>query len=165
MMWKRDNPQETPTPTTTTPPAERSERAGEIKTLANIGKSVIIKGELNGSEDLTVEGHVDGKIDLRDHVLTIGPNGRIQAQVFARAVVIHGQVIGNIIATERVTIRENGAVEGDIQAPRFAIAEGAKFRGKVDMQGEPVTPGKAKANAKNESSPASSQPSGKPAEA
>jgi len=156
MMWKRDNQQDSPSTTTNTPTTsvstatERLDRGSDVKTLANIGKSVIIKGELNGSEDLTVEGQVEGKIDLRDHVLTIGPNGRIQAQVFARAVVVHGQVVGNITATERVTIRENGSVEGDVQAPRFAIAEGAKFRGKVDMQGEAASFGKAKANPKSE---------------
>lgn len=100
----------------------------------NIGKSVVIKGELNGSEDLTIEGHVEGKIELKDHVLTIGPNGRIKAQVFAKAVIVLGEVSGNISASEKVDIRDNGSVDGDIVAPRVAIAEGAHFRGAVDMQ-------------------------------
>ena len=64
------------------------------KDIVNIGKSVVIKGELNGSEDLTIEGHVEGTIQLRDHVLTIGPNGRIKAQVFAKAVIVLGEVTG-----------------------------------------------------------------------
>jgi cytoskeletal protein CcmA (bactofilin family) len=100
----------------------------------NIGKSVVIKGELNGSEDLTIEGHVEGTIQLREHVLTIGPNGRIKAQVFAKAVIVLGEVTGNVTASEKVDIRDNGSVDGDIISPRVAIAEGAHFRGSVDMQ-------------------------------
>jgi hypothetical protein len=64
------------------------------KDIVNIGKSVVIKGELNGSEDLTIEGHVEGTIQLKDHVLTIGPNGRIKAQVFAKSVIVLGEVTG-----------------------------------------------------------------------
>jgi cytoskeletal protein CcmA (bactofilin family) len=101
--------------------------------VVNIGKSVVIKGELNGSEDLLIEGHVEGKIELRDHVLTIGPNGKIKAELFAKSVVVLGEVKGNVTATEKVDIRENGSVDGDITSPRVAIAEGAQFRGSVDM--------------------------------
>lgn len=100
----------------------------------NIGKSVVIKGELNGSEDLTIEGTVEGKIELRQNVLTIGPNGKIKAQLFAKSVIILGEVTGNVTATEKVDIRDNGSVDGDIASPRVAIAEGAHFRGSIDMQ-------------------------------
>ena len=100
----------------------------------NIGKSVVIKGELNGSEDLTIEGQVEGKIELKDHVLTIGPNGKIKAQVFAKALIVLGEVNGNVTASEKVDIRDGGSVDGDIVSPRVAIAEGAHFRGSVDMQ-------------------------------
>ena len=100
----------------------------------NIGKSVVIKGELTGSEDLTIEGHVEGKIELRQNVLTIGPNGKIKAQVFAKSVMILGEVTGNVTASEKVDLRDNGSVDGDIAAPRVAIAEGAHFRGSIDMQ-------------------------------
>jgi cytoskeletal protein CcmA (bactofilin family) len=111
------------------------------KDIVNIGKSVVIKGELNGSEDLTIEGHVEGTIQLRDHVLTIGPNGKIKAQVFAKAVIVLGEVTGNVTASDKVDIRDNGSVDGDIISPRVAIAEGAHFRGSVDMQRKaaPVT--------------------------
>lgn len=105
--------------------------------VVNIGKSIIVKGELNGSEDLTIEGQVEGKIELRDNVLTIGPNGKIKAQVFAKSVVVLGSVIGNVTASEKVDLRDNGSVEGDIVSPRVAIAEGAHFRGSVDMQRKP----------------------------
>ena len=102
--------------------------------MVNIGKSVVIKGELSGSEDLTIEGHVEGRIDLKENVLTIGPNGKIKAEVFAKAVVVLGEVTGNVTASEKVDIRDNGSVDGDIASPRVAIAEGAHFRGSVDMQ-------------------------------
>ena len=102
--------------------------------LASIGKSIVINGELSGSEDLTIEGRVDGKIELRDHVLTVGANGRIKAAVSAKAIVVLGQVTGNLTATDKVDIKENGSVEGDIVAPRVAIADGSHFRGSIDMQ-------------------------------
>jgi cytoskeletal protein CcmA (bactofilin family) len=108
------------------------------RNIVNIGKSVVIKGELSGSEDLIIEGQVDGKIELRDNVLTIGPNGKIKAQIFAKAVIVQGEVTGNVTATEKVDIRDNGSLDGDIASPRVAIAEGAHFRGSIDMQ--KVTP-------------------------
>ena len=122
----------------------------------NIGKSVVIKGELNGSEDLTIEGQVEGKIELRQNVLTIGPNGRIKAQVFAKSIVILGEVTGNVTATEKVDIRDNGSVDGDIAAPRVAIAEGAHFRGSIDMQksGSSAKAAEPKTEAKPASQPA-----------
>ena len=104
------------------------------KDIVNIGKSVVIKGELNGSEDLTIEGHVEGTIQLKEHVLTIGPNGKIKAQVFAKSVIVLGEVTGNVTASDKVDIRDAGSVDGDIISPRVAIAEGAHFRGSVDMQ-------------------------------
>jgi cytoskeletal protein CcmA (bactofilin family) len=131
------------------------------KDIVNIGKSVVIKGELNGSEDLTIEGHVEGTIQLRDHVLTIGPNGRIKAQVFAKSVIVLGEVTGNVTASEKVDIRDNGSVDGDIVSPRVAIAEGAHFRGSVDMQRTGAHPTKAEAKAdaeKAEKSPGTATP-------
>ena len=108
--------------------------------VVNIGKSVVIKGELNGSEDLTIEGQVEGKIELKEHVLTVGPNGKIKAQVFAKAVIVLGEVHGNVTASEKVDIRDGGSVDGDLVAPRVAIAEGAHFRGSVDMQRKGAQP-------------------------
>src|SRR6478736_4717776 len=150
-MWKRDEAVRpggqplAPTPAPAPPPAQaytpRSETSHHMeRDIVNIGKSVVIKGELNGSEDLTIEGHVEGKIELRDHVLTIGPNGKIKAQLHAKAIVVLGEVIGNVTASEKVDIRENGSVEGDITSPRVAIAEGAHFRGSVDMQNKGAKP-------------------------
>ena len=102
--------------------------------LASIGKSIVIKGELSGAEDLTIEGQVEGKIEFRDHVLTVGTSGRIKAEIVAKSIVVLGQVTGNLTATEKVDIREKGSVEGDVTAPRVAIADGSHFRGTIDMQ-------------------------------
>src|SRR4029434_8029865 len=130
---------------------------GQERNVVNIGKSVVIKGELNGSEDLTIEGQVEGKIELRQNVLTIGPNARIKAQVFAKSVIILGEITGNVTATEKVDIRDNGSVDGDIAAPRVAIAEGAHFPGSLDLQRAGTKPSEAKAEAKSNPAAASSQ--------
>lgn len=110
------------------------EPRGMREEMVGVGSSIVISGELRGSEDLTVHGCVEGKIELRDHVLTVGSNGRVKAQVTARAIVVLGKVTGNLIATEKVDIRESGSVEGDIMAPRVAIADGSRFRGSIDMR-------------------------------
>jgi cytoskeletal protein CcmA (bactofilin family) len=110
----------------------------------NIGKSVVIKGELSGSEDLTIEGQVEGKIELRQNVLTIGTNGRIKAAIFAKIIVVQGEVHGDITASERVDIRDSGSVDGDVSAPRVSIADGAHFRGSVDMQRQAGESGETK---------------------
>jgi len=106
----------------------------KMEKIVNIGQSVQIKGELTGNEDLTIEGMVDGKIMLKDHNLTIGTNGRIKAEVHAKTVIIVGQVHGNITADDKVEIAPSGSVDGDIRAPRVAIADGARFRGSIDME-------------------------------
>ncbi len=109
--------------------------------VVNIGKSVVIKGELSGSEDLTIEGQFEGKIELRDNALTVGPNGRIKADLLlAKSVDVLGRVNGKITGVDIVSIRENGAVDGDITAPRIAIADGAHFRGSVDMRRDSAEP-------------------------
>jgi cytoskeletal protein CcmA (bactofilin family) len=147
-MWKRDEAVKPPPSTGTPAPTHHASEPvtnrveaprQQERDMVNIGKSVIIKGELTGSEDLTIEGQVEGKIELRQNILTIGPNGKIKAQVFAKAIVIQGEVIGNVTATERVDIRDNGSVDGDLSAPRVAIADGAHFRGAIDMQKQGAT--------------------------
>jgi cytoskeletal protein CcmA (bactofilin family) len=137
----------------------------------NIGKSVVIKGELSGSEDLTIEGHVEGRIELKENVLTIGANARIRAEVFAKTVIVLGEVTGNVTATEKVDIRDNGSVDGDITSPRVAIAEGAHFRGSVDMQraaakapAAPAAPAKPAASAPAAATPAAAAQPASPAQ-
>jgi cytoskeletal protein CcmA (bactofilin family) len=104
--------------------------------FAHIGKSVVIKGELSGSEDLYVDGSVEGKIELRSHSLTVGPNGNVKADVSAKAVVIQGKLNGSVNASERVELRKSAVVTGDVTTQRIAIEEGAFLQGKVDIQKE-----------------------------
>ena len=131
-MWKRDEAVNPPSGQSGTPGAStqlagpptpasrtRSERDG-----AHIGPSVVIKGKLHSSEDLTIDGVVEGQIELREHVLTIGPHGRIKAQVVVKSVVVLGEVTGDVTASELIDIREGGAVDGNLAAPRVVIAGG-----------------------------------------
>ena len=107
-------------------------RGGRI--VVNIGPSIQIKGELQGDEDLTIDGRIEGQINLREHNLTIGPNGKIKADLFAKTIVIAGEVSGNANAAERVEIAPSGRLTGNIAAPRITIADGAHFKGSVDME-------------------------------
>ena len=101
--------------------------------MANIGKSIVIKGDLSGNEDLVIEGKVEGKVDLPNNRLTIGAGGQVQAQVHAKTVVVIGRVAGNVSAGERLEIQATGIVEGDVEAPRLVVAEGAVLNGSVKM--------------------------------
>lgn len=104
-----------------------------VETAAVIGKSVQIRGEVKGSEDLLVEGQVEGTIDLTDSRLTVGAHARVQANLSARDVIVIGHVTGNISATGRVELRSGSAVKGDLRAGRLAIEENAVFSGKVEL--------------------------------
>ena len=143
-MWKKSEPEAAPKPTgatktmpqtssfsapTAPAPTTPSTQAGS----ARIGQSVVITGEIKGSEDLTIEGRVDGTVESRQHTVVIGQQAMVKAQVFAKEVIVFGQVVGNITATGKIELRENGTVEGDLASPTVAIAEGATFRGSIDM--------------------------------
>jgi cytoskeletal protein CcmA (bactofilin family) len=107
---------------------------------ASIGKSVEIRGEVKGSEDLTVDGQVEGTITLTDSKLIIGPTARVQADVSARDVVILGTVNGNVTATARIELRKGANVTGDIRSIRLSIEEGSHLCGKVDLTAPGATP-------------------------
>jgi cytoskeletal protein CcmA (bactofilin family) len=116
-------------------------------TPARLGKTVVIRGEVKGSEDLVIDGHVEGAITLAENRLTIGPNADVLADLSARDVLIQGKLKGNIIATGRVELRAGSAVEGDVRALRLAIEDNAVFRGKVDLtQGATAKPDGAPSN-------------------
>jgi len=102
--------------------------------FAHIGKSVIIKGELSGSEDLYVDGQVEGNVELSGNRLIIGPHGQVRANVNAKGVIVQGKLDGNIRASERAELTKSAVVAGDIATQRVAIEEGAYFKGKVDIQ-------------------------------
>jgi len=139
-MWKRDQSVTPPNPVT--PPNDVQEQAAKPapisrnaaeKLVMDLGKSVVIKGELTGSEDLILYGQMEGSIRLPDHTLTIGPHANIKAEISAKAVVIMGAVTGNVTAGEMVDIRATGSVTGDIVSPRLAIVDGGGLHGRVQM--------------------------------
>jgi cytoskeletal protein CcmA (bactofilin family) len=112
------------------PAASFSERAD----VGHIGKSVVIRGELTGSEDLYLDGDIQGTIDLRDHKLVIGPNGKIKATITARDLIIHGKVEGNVTGSERVELKKSCSLVGDISTQRIVIEDGAYFKGAIDIR-------------------------------
>jgi cytoskeletal protein CcmA (bactofilin family) len=101
--------------------------------MATIGKSITIKGDLSGNEDLEIDGNVDGRIDLPNNQLTIGAEGRVKAEVHAKSVVVIGHVTGNVSAADRIQVEATGVVDGDVKAPRLVIQEGAMLNGAVEM--------------------------------
>jgi cytoskeletal protein CcmA (bactofilin family) len=110
------------------------------------GSSLVIKGELSGSEDLAIEGRVEGKISLPEHVLTIGLGAHVSAEVIARVVIVHGSVNGNITAFERVEVKATGRMNGDLTAPKVQMSDGATFTGRLETRNP------AKGNAKEKTS-------------
>jgi len=104
--------------------------------VVHIGSSISIKGQLSGGEDVTLAGQFEGRVELTDYVLTVGPGARVKAELFARVIVVLGSVKGNIKAGDLIAIRGNGSVEGDLVAPRVAIEEGVTFNGRIVMQPE-----------------------------
>ncbi len=108
-----------------------AERPGE---RAIIGPSITIKGDVTGEEDLVIQGRVEGKVDLAQHNVTVGSNGRIKANIFGRSVTVEGEVEGDLHAEEQIAIRKSGKVRGNVSAPRVTIEDGAMFKGAIDME-------------------------------
>ncbi len=98
-----------------------------------IGSSIVIKGTVTGDEDLTIEGKVEGTIDLKSNVVSVGPSGRVKADITAKIVNIEGEVAGDISGNEKVVISKSGNVKGNIVAPRVTLEDGAIFKGSIDM--------------------------------
>jgi cytoskeletal protein CcmA (bactofilin family) len=107
--------------------------------VANIGKSIVFKGELSGDEDLVIDGRVEGHIQLPSHQLTIGAHGKVTAEVQAKCVIIVGTIAGNVNATERVEVQASGVVDGDICSPRLLVQEGAAVNGAIEMGKSPAS--------------------------
>ncbi len=133
-MWKRDkavtSSNAVPDASADRPP---SDRRPPDNLVMDLGKSVMIKGEISASEDMTIYGQMEGRVTLPGHTLTIGPHADIKAAIVAKTVVIHGAVTGNVTAGEKVDIRTTGAVVGDVMSPRLTIAEGGCLCGNVEM--------------------------------
>jgi len=103
------------------------------QSVARFGPSLFLKGELSGSEDVVIEGHFEGKIDLKNSNILVGETGKIKADIWANNITIKGSVEGNIQASNKVFISDNGQLKGDINAPTISIMDGARFRGSVKM--------------------------------
>jgi cytoskeletal protein CcmA (bactofilin family) len=114
--------------------AARSE-VDERRATAWIGQSVVIEGRITSSQDLRIDGKVEGAIEVGDHLLTVGAGAAVKANLVARSILISGSVIGDVTATERLDLKATGSVEGDISAPRLVMVEGAFVKGKVDASG------------------------------
>ena len=146
-MWKPNvpaTPPATPEPTRPTPPAgaahdARPAAAGAPGALATgeqatIGKSLVVKGEVSGSESLYIDGKVEGSINLPGNRVTVGRNGQVAANIMAREIVVLGKVRGNCQASDRVDIRSEGSLTGDVIAARISIEDGAFFKGGIDIR-------------------------------
>ena len=105
--------------------------ADERRLTAWIGKSLFVRGDVISAEDLIIDGRFEGTIEVGDHALTIGPDAEVKADLVAKIITIHGAVVGNITARERLDLRASASVDGNVKAPRFAMADGALLRGSV----------------------------------
>jgi len=152
-MWKKDEESSpttstsagmitAPRPTSTTPAVSASGEA------ATIGRSITIRGDVTGDEDLYIQGQIEGTVDLKQHNVTVGPEGRVKANIKARMVTIEGEVDGDVRGQEQVALRSASKVTGDITAPRVVLEDGATFLGSIDMSGKPPS------NHRQESKPA-----------
>lgn len=144
-MWKKE---ETPEPVATRRPdvARAPEHVAPLKASgerATIGRSITIKGEVKGDEDLLIQGRVDGSVTLKQHAVTVGPEGEVKADIGARVITVEGRVEGNLSAQEQVILRGSARVQGNITAPRVVLEDGARFRGGVDMGETPAEVGTA----------------------
>ncbi len=124
-------PTATPAPTYEPPARATSAPTGD---QATIGKGLVIKGEISGSESLFIDGKVEGTINLPGNRVTVGRNGQVAANITSREIVVLGKVRGNVIATDRVDIRSEGALTGDVTAARISIEDGAFFKGGIDIR-------------------------------
>jgi cytoskeletal protein CcmA (bactofilin family) len=120
------------------PPAERPVEASRDLSsrggMATVGKSLVIKGQITGGEDLYIDGEVEGTVELKDHSITVGPNGRVNANLHGKDIVVLGRIRGNVRAVDRLEIRKTGSLTGDIVTARVVIEDGAYFKGSIDIQ-------------------------------
>ena len=125
---------------------DREQQQQKDVRAATVGMSVSIKGEISGSEDVTVDGQVEGRIELPEHTLTIGANATVLADITARIVIILGTVAGSVVAREKAEIRKTAAVEGSLTCGQLAVQEGARINGKVETKRRPAAADRSKAD-------------------
>lgn len=131
-MWKKDEGQTGPE-STDAAPRSSAPRTTSGSGRATIGPSISIKGDVTGSEDLVIQGKIDGSVTLGHHAVSVGSEGRVNANIVGRVITIEGRVEGDLTAEEQIILRGSAQVHGDIKAPRVVLEDGATFRGLVDM--------------------------------
>jgi cytoskeletal protein CcmA (bactofilin family) len=137
-------------------------RAGSSGGHAVIGASIHIDGDVRGEEDLLIEGEVNGTVQLKNNSLTIGPQGKVRADVYAHSVYVDGYLEGDLYGSERVHIRKSAQVRGNVTSPRVSLEDGAKFKGSIEMDPQAV---QASAQSRGMAKPAQPAPAAKPAQA
>ncbi|MBZ5549465.1 MAG: polymer-forming cytoskeletal protein [Acidobacteriia bacterium] len=169
-MWKPTNQPATPgrpaeperpstaaptaAPSLSEPAAPRPVTTTTASDQATIGKSLVIKGEVTGSESLYIDGRVEGSINLSGNRVTVGRNGVVAANINAREIVVLGKVRGNLTASDRVDIRSDGSLTGDVVAARISIEDGAFFKGGIDIRKAGAKPEEVKASTSSTAEPA-----------
>jgi cytoskeletal protein CcmA (bactofilin family) len=146
----------TPAPTTNNPNPVRT--VSTTAEQATIGRSIVIKGEVSGAEALYIDGRIEGSIHLADQRVTIGRNGVVAASIHAREVVVMGKVEGNVNCTERVDVRAEGALTGDVVSPRISVEDGAIIKGSIQVSAQQQQQQKPQKNEKHESPKAEAKP-------
>jgi cytoskeletal protein CcmA (bactofilin family) len=142
----------------------RSKVTGRGGDVAVIGSSIQINGDLRGDEDLRIEGNVSGTVQLTNSALTIGKEGKVKAGVYAKSIAVDGETMGDLYATECVSIHANAKVQGNIIAPRVSIEEGAHFKGSIEMDPIAVENALRETTASNANKPISQKKSGNAAD-
>ena len=127
-MWNKTAP-EPPKSNYTSP----EQVVRKIKERAVIGSSVIIRGDLSGEEDVLIQGKIEGKVSLKNHNVTIGEKGRVEADIYAKLITVEGEFRGNLYGSEKIIIRRSGRLRGNLVAPLISLEDGASFKGKIDM--------------------------------
>lgn len=139
-------------------PSKPASHSGEV---AVIGRSIQINGDVRGDEDLRIEGDISGTVQLKNANLTIGKEGKVKADVYARSITVDGTTEGDLYATERVNVHANAHVRGNITAPKVGIEEGCKFKGSIEMDQEEVDKALSKVNMPQGAGKPAERPSGK----
>jgi len=161
MVWKKSEAESTPIAPTPSAPRPRNEPRNSV---ATIGPSISIKGDLSGKEDLLIQGRVEGNIELKQNNVTVGQEGRVQADIHGRSIRVEGDVKGNLYGEEDVVIRQSGSVQGNILAPRVTLENGSTFKGSIDMEAGASTQAGTKSSKKssNEARNHGGKPNGAP---
>jgi cytoskeletal protein CcmA (bactofilin family) len=114
-------------------PATPAQNSSPSRSSARLGSSLYIKGQITGTEDLQIDGKIDGSISLGGHELIVGPTAQLTSEIHARAVAVYGKVVGNLHARDRVDVKSDGSVIGDISTARISIEDGAQFKGRIEI--------------------------------